>query len=222
MPHRIIASLIYKKEFSKNLLTSIGLVYEGAPNYATSMVVNGDVNGDGISYNDLMFVPANASQIVFANQSSSTVNGVTYTDTRSSAEMWNQLNTFIQNHSYLKNMRGQFAERNGFVLPWTHKVDMNFTQDIKFMTGKTKHTLRFTADIYNLTNLLNKDWGVLYNPTTSNPLGYKGLSTDGKTPIYYFNYQDITKKIPYSYDHTPSSSIASRWQLQIGVRYLFN
>ena len=222
MPHRIIASLVYKKEFSKNLLSSVGLVYEAAPNYATSMVVSGDVNGDNITNNDLMFVPASASQIVFANQNSSKVNDVTYTDTRSQADMWNQLNTFIENHSYLRTRRGQFAERNAFVLPWTHRVDMNFTQDIKFMTGKTKHTLRFTADIYNLTNLLNKDWGVLYNPTTSSPLGFKGLSTDGKTPIYYFNYQDITKKTPYSYDHTPSSSIASRWQLQIGVRYLFN
>jgi hypothetical protein len=218
LPHRVIASVVYKKEFTKNLLTSVGLVYEGAPNYATSYYVNGDVNGDGISYNDLMFVPKDASQIKLVNASA--VSGVA--DTRSQEELWNQLNQFIQNSAYLNSRRGQFAERNAFVLPWTHKVDMNFTQDIKFTAGKTKHTLRLTADIYNLTNLINKDWGVFYVPTTTTPLTFSKIDTDGKTPVYSFPYQNGQFKVPYTRDHAPSAGIGSRWQLQIGVRYLFN
>lgn len=218
LPHRIIASVVYKKEFTKNLLTSVGLVYEGAPNYATSYTVNGDVNGDGITYNDLMYVPKAINEIKFVNASS--VGGVA--DTRTQWEMWNQLNNFIDANPYLKTRRGQFAERNGLIVPWTHKVDMNFTQDIKFTAGKTKHTLRLTADIYNLTNLLNKDWGFYFNPTTTAPLTFSKIDTDGKTPIYSFPYQNGVTKTPYTRAFTPSSSISSRWQLQIGVRYLFN
>ena len=215
LPHRIIASMIYKKEFSKNLLSSVGLVYEGAPNFTTSYNVSGDLNNDGITFNDLMFVPKDPSQIKL-------VNGSTATDKRDQVTLWNQLNTFIDNNPYLSTRRGQFAERNAYVLPWTHKLDLNFTQDIRFTSGKNKHTIRLTADIYNLTNLLNKDWGVFYVPTTTAPLVLKGIDTDGKTPIYRFPFLDPTKQIPQSRPYTPSVGIGSRWQLQIGVRYLFN
>ena len=215
LPHRIIASMIYKKEFSKRFLSSVGLVYEGAPNYTTSYNVSGDLNNDGISFNDLMFVPKDASQIKLEN-------GSVTADKRDQATLWNQLNTFIENNPYLSTRRGQFAERNAYVLPWTHKLDLNFTQDIRFTSGKNKHTIRLTADIYNFTNLLNKDWGVFYIPTTTQPLVFTGIDTDKVTPIYRFPFLDPTKQIPQSRPYTPSPGLGSRWQLQIGVRYLFN
>ena len=220
LPHRIIATLRYQKEFVKHTLTSIGLLYEGAPNYSTSYTVAGDLNNDGSgsTNNDLMFVPADASQIKFTQSRS--VNGVA--DTRSVTDIWNQFNTFISNSAYLSSRRGQFAERNAYVLPWTHRLDLNFTQDFIFKVKDNKHTLRFTADIYNFSNLINKDWGVLYAPTTTRPLTFSAMDTDGKTPIYQFNYLDGVNKIPFTKPTTPSTSIASRWQLQIGVRYLFN
>jgi len=213
MPHRIIGSVVYHKDFIKDQTTSIGMVYEGAPNYATSYYVQGDVNNDGISYNDLMFVPATSSQIKLANATG---------DTRTQTELWNQLDAFIAGNPYLFSRRGQFAERNAYVLPWTHKLDLNFTQDVRFTVGKNKHTLRFTADIYNFTNLLNKDWGVYYVPTTTTPLVFSKIDTDGKTPIYTFPYLDAVNKVPYTRAYKPSPSLGSRYQIQIGVRYLFN
>ncbi len=218
MPHRIIASVVYKKEFIKNMLTSIGMVYEGSPNYATSYYINGDVNNDGISYNDLMFVPADPSQIKLTNAAATS--GVA--DTRSQTELWNQLDAFIRANPYLSTRRGQFAERNAYVLPWTHKLDLNFTQDLKIKVGSNSHTLRFTADIYNFTNLLNKDWGVYYIPSTTTPLVLSKIDTDGKTPIYTFPYLDGVNKVSYTRAYKPSPSLGSRYQIQIGVRYLFN
>jgi len=218
LPHRIIASLIYKTELSSNTLTSFGFVYEGAPNFATSYYVNGDVNGDGITYNDLMFIPNDPSQIKLANASA--VGGVA--DTRTQGELWQQLDNYISQNPYLSKHVGTFAERNAFVLPWTHKVDFNFTQDFRFTAGKDKHTIRLSFDIYNLTNLLNKDWGTYYIPTTTAPLSFVKIDTDGKTPIYTFPYLDGVNKVPYTSAYKPDPSIASRWQLQIGVRYLFN
>ena len=218
MPHRIIASVVYKKEFIKDQLTSVGMVYEGAPNYATSYYVQGDLNNDGITYNDAMFVPKDPSQIKLINAAAT--GGVA--DTRSQTELWNQLDNFIRSNPYLSSRRGQFAERNAYVLPWTHKLDLNFTQDVKFTVGKNKHTLRFTADIYNFTNLLNKDWGVFYIPTTTTPLVFSKIDTDGKTPVYTFPYLDGVNKIPFNRAYRPSPSLGSRYQIQLGVRYLFN
>jgi len=213
MPHRIIGSVVYHKDFIKDQTTSIGMVYEGSPNYATSYYVQGDVNGDGISYNDLMFVPKTSDQIKLINATG---------DTRTQTELWNQLDAFIASNPYLFSRRGQFAERNAYVLPWTHKLDLNFTQDVRFTMGKNKHTLRFTADIYNFTNLLNKDWGVYYVPTTTTPLVFSKIDTDGKTPVYTFPYLDAVNKVPYTRAYKPSPSLGSRYQIQIGVRYLFN
>ena len=213
MPHRIIGSVVYHKDFIKDQTTSIGMVYEGSPNYATSYYVQGDVNGDGITYNDLMFVPKTSDQIKLINATG---------DTRSQTELWNQLDAFIASNPYLFSRRGQFAERNAYVLPWTHKLDLNFTQDVRFTMGKNKHTLRFTADIYNFTNLLNKDWGVYYVPTTTTPLVFSKIDTDGKTPVYTFPYQDAVNKVPYTRAYKPSPSLGSRYQIQLGVRYLFN
>jgi len=212
-PHRLIASVVYKKEFIKDQVTSVGMVYEAAPNYATSYYVQGDVNNDGISYNDLMFVPKDPSQIKLINASG---------DTRTQDELWNQLDNFISKNPYLSTRRGQFAERNAYVLPFFNKIDLNFTQDVKFTVGKNKHTLRFTADIYNFTNLLNKDWGVYYIPTTTTPLVFSKMDTDGKTPVYTFPYLDAVNKVPYTRPYKPSPSLGSRYQIQIGVRYLFN
>jgi hypothetical protein len=213
MPHRIIASVVFHKDFIKDQTTSIGMVYEGAPNYATSYYVQGDVNNDGITYNDLMFIPKTQDQIKLINATG---------DTRTQAELWNQLDNFIANNPYLFSRRGQFAERNAYILPWTHKLDLNFTQDVRFTVGKNKHTLRFTADIYNFTNMLNKDWGVYYVPTTTTPLVFSKMDTDGKTPIYTFPYLDAVNKVPYTRAYKPSPSLGSRYQIQIGVRYLFN
>ncbi|MEN9701146.1 MAG: hypothetical protein RIR55_461 [Bacteroidota bacterium] len=213
MPHRIIGSVVYHKDFIKDQTTSIGMVYEGAPNYATSYYVQGDVNGDGQTSNDLMFVPATSNQIKLINATG---------DTRTQTELWNQLDAFIANNPYLFSRRGQFAERNAYILPWTHKLDLNFTQDVRFTVGKNKHTLRFTADIYNFTNLLNKDWGVYYVPTTTTPLVFQKIDTDGKTPVYTFPYMDAVNKIPYTRAYKPSPSLGSRYQIQLGVRYLFN
>jgi hypothetical protein len=213
MPHRIIASFVYHKDFIKDQTTSVGMVYEGAPNYATSYYVQGDVNNDGITYNDLMYVPKNQSEIKLINATG---------DTRSQDEMWQQLDAFIAHNPYLFSRRGQFAERNAYVLPWTHKLDLNFTQDVRFTVGKNKHTLRFTADIYNFTNLLNKDWGVFYIPTTTTPLVFNKIDTDGKSPVYTFPYLDAVNKVPFTRAYKPSPSLGSRYQIQIGVRYLFN
>jgi hypothetical protein len=163
--------------------------------------------------------------------------GGTITDTRTSAQIWNQLNNFINQDPYMSSHRGQIAERNAVVLPYFKRLDLNITQDISLKTGKgkEKHTLRVSFDIINLANFLNKNWGLTKTFATpfntsqnaASFLKYEGLVTTpgdpnlGK-PRYSFPYQDAANQIPFTSSFTESTSTYSRWQGQIGIRYLFN
>ncbi len=221
LPHRIVASINYGKEFIKNTRTSFAILYEGSPNNiqsSLSYTYAGDLNNDGFNGNDLMFVPANASQIKLTNASA--VGGVA--DTRTQAQLWEQLDAFISNNPYLSTRRGQFAERQALVLPWVHRADLNITQDVYIKYKDTKHTLRFTMDLFNFTNFLSKDWGVNQVPTTITPLNFVRLDADGKTPIFSFPYLDGRNRVPFTDSFRDNVGFSSRWQMQIGVRYLFN
>jgi hypothetical protein len=221
LPHRIIASMNYGKEFIKNTRTSIGLLYEASPNApqsSLSYTYAGDLNNDGFNGNDLIFVPKDASQIKLTNASA--VGGVA--DTRTQAELWNQLDAFISNNPYLSTRRGQFAERQALVLPWVHRMDLNFTQDFYIKHKDTKHTLRFTADVYNFTNFISKELGIQQIPTTMTPLNFVKLDADGKTPIFSFPYLDGRNKVPFTDSFRDNVGFGSRFQIQLGVRYLFN
>ncbi|MCX2479119.1 TonB-dependent receptor [Pedobacter sp. MC2016-15] len=129
---------------------------------------------------------------------------------------------FIDSDNYLKTRRGNFTERNAARTPWNYQADFRFSQDFRIVTNGThKHTLSFTYDIVNLTNLLNKKWGVQYfSPNTFNSMASVGLSpTTGGAgsatayPTYTFNQANTSK---YSKDF-----FASRYQMQFGLRYSF-
>lgn len=127
---------------------------------------------------------------------------------------------FINSDKYLKTRRGEFTERNGARTPWNYQADFRFAQDIRVVTnGSHKHTLSFTYDIVNLTNLLNKKWGVQYfSPNTFNSMASVGLATvkagtPTTYPTYSFNQANTSN---YSKDF-----FASRYQMQFGLRYSF-
>jgi hypothetical protein len=196
-------------------------LYEGSPNSpqsSLSYTYSGDLNNDGFNGNDLIFVPKDASQIKLTNASA--VGGVA--DTRTQSELWNQLDVFISNNKYLNSRRGQFAERQAIVLPWINRADLNITQDVYIKYKDTKHTLRFTMDLFNFTNFVNKDWGVNQVTTTITPLNFVKLDTDGKTPIFSFPYLDGRNKVPFTDSFRDNAGFSSRWQMQLGVRYIFN
>ena len=99
---------------------------------------------------------------------------------------------------------------------------MNVTQDVTFNVKGRKQTLRFTADVYNFTNMLNKNWGVYDVPTTTTPLTFTG-TFQGNKPVFTFPYYNTATKTPLqqSWKHDASTTSPSRYQIQLGVRYIF-
>lgn len=218
LPDRVVALVSYRKEYLKNLATSISLIYTGAITGRFSYVYGADFNRDGVNGNDLIYIPT-ASQVqtmLFANQ---TVNGVVYDQNAQR----NLFENYIQQDKYLRAHRGQYAERNGAQIPWLNRVDLKFMQDLFTHVGKTKNTIQFTVDIFNFGNVLNSDWGKLKSINASSiliPTNQNSL-VPGGTVVPQFrlaaaNGDIITKTF------RDNVSISSTYSVQFGLRYIFN
>ena len=119
---------------------------------------------------------------------------------------------YINDNKYLSNQRGKYTERNGSSTPWEHVLDMRIAQDFYVTKNENRHTLQITLDLFNLTNLLNPDWGRQYTVTNQ---AYTVLTVaPSSNPNKGYNY--IPNQVPWS------MSFASRFQGQLGFRYSFN
>lgn len=216
-PHRVIAAANYRFEYAKRFATSIGFTFEGANGGTASYTYNGDLNNDGQFTNDLIYIPRNANEIL--------LEGVNAADTRTASVIWGQLNSYINQDPYLSKHRGEYAERNGLLLPFYKRLDLNLTQEVKQKVGKTTHTVRLTLDIFNFGNLLNKNWGIYRVATRPALLNFNRIETVGLNagkPVFSFPYLDATNQIPLTNSFQNSTGQSSRWQMQVGIRYLFN
>jgi hypothetical protein len=210
LPHRITAVVATNFEYAKNFRTSVSFFYAGNSGQRFTYLVNGDLNNDGRFGNDLAYVPRNASEIRFVDFLNS--NGtVRYTAAEQSAAF----EAFISNNDYLSNRRGDYTERNAVSTPWEHVLDMRIAQDFFVGTGKNRHTLQVTFDVFNFTNLISRGWDRQF--AVSNQ-AYNLLSTVNRTRAGV-----PEKGYNYSIGQTPwNPTFASRFQGQLGLRYSFN
>jgi hypothetical protein len=218
-PNRVIASLSYRKEYFKHAATTVGLIFEAANNGAVSYITTGDPNNDGAT-NDLMYIPRNKGDITLVANDAK--------DLRTSDQLWTQLNNFINQDPYLSKHRGSYASRNGAILPTYKRADLHLAQDFFIQSGKVKNTLEITLDIINVGNLLDRNWGLYqtsfngFNSGSVAVLKYMGLdATTGKAK-YSFPYLDANNLIPVTNSYKNDISQLSRWQAQLGLRYIFN
>ncbi len=221
-PHRVIAFASYRVAYAKHFATTIGAIFEAAPAGVGSYKYGNDLNGDGNNGNDLIYVPRTQSEINLVKVGSGGLGTNASSDTRSAAQIWNQLNNFINQDHYLAFHRGEVVQANAVVFPWFKHLDLNITQDVYFATKTMKHTLRFSLDLINAGNFLNRNWGIAKQQTTSTPLTFEGMAADGKTPSFSFPYIDATNQVPLVNSYSNNTGIFSRWQMQFGIRYLFN
>lgn len=171
VPDKVIAAINYNLPFRhKGLLrkTSLNLFYSGYSASGYSFAYTNDMNGDGIN-NDMMYIPKDDSEIKFKNEADRTA-------------FWN----FVDQDSYLKNHKGEYAEAYAARAPWVHRFDLRITEDFSFKAGKTEHHFQLSLDFMNIGNMINSKWGVMKNASSSNGcriLKYEGMD-DNKTPIF--------------------------------------
>ncbi len=209
LKHRIIATLMYQVDY-KNMASSFALFWETGKGNRYSYTYVGDLNQDGIQNNDLLYIPKNQSDINFGTVDD---NGVV-TPAPDADAQWAALNAFIEQDPYLSEHRGEYAERNGALQPWFTQVDFKFMQDFRIKAGEKTNTLRLSFDVMNIGNMLNSNWGIRQIPTTTNPITVNGLDANN---VPYFSFNTNLKET-----YIDDVSIISKWQLQIGIRWIFH
>jgi hypothetical protein len=216
---RINGNVSYELEYGGDFggKTTVGLFYDGSQSrpYSYTYREGRDILNDDSRDNALMYVPANSGEIAFSG------------DANEQIRQWELLSFFIENDDYLKTRKGQYAERNGSRGPWNHVVDLKFLQDFYIKTGDKKNTLQLSLDIFNFTNLVNKDWGVR-TFVSSNVSPLQTVSTSDNNPVFSFvesllEYDDAGNPIALDTEQIDDQGLQSaRWQMQVGLRYIFN
>ncbi len=216
---RFTANISYEKEYLGFMKSTIALFYEGAQGapYSFTYREGRDLLNDDSRDNALIYIPRDASEINLVPFTDD--DGVIIPGSDTPAQQWAALNAFIEGNDYLRSRRGQYAERNGERGPWSHTIDLKFLQDFYINTGEHKNTLQLSLDIFNFTNLLNKDWGKRrFIPNFGN-VALLQTERGGPNPEFTFNQDSFENGIEELDDRGLQSS---RWQMQVGLRYIFN
>ena len=107
-------------------------------------------------------------------------------------------------------------------MPFTNIVDLKIQQDLNLKLGSKTYQLQLTYDVFNLTNMINRDWGRQYF-----------LSFDQYQLIQFVNYRPGTTIPQYRFTPIPNNdppygiststvpSYSARWISQLGVRLNF-
>jgi hypothetical protein len=194
-PHKIGASLSYRDDFIPGAPTTISVLYVGYSGEPYSYTYSGDINGDGETTNDMMYVPRNAADIILTTNN------------------YGELDAYIENEAYLRENRGKILERNGGRNPFISHVDLHIGQIIPIVGT---HEFEVTVDVLNIMNLFDKTQGLERYVANQNSslLTYQGLDPATQKPRFSFRYP--TGGVPSQF-----SDLNSRWQAQLGVRYSF-
>src|SRR5947199_10813475 len=83
---------------------------------------------------------------------------------------------YIQQDDYLRNHRGQYAERYALFYPIVKRMDLSIIQDVFHGIGGRRHSGQIRLDINNFGNLLNHDWGVGQIPVALSNFGSRILT----------------------------------------------
>jgi hypothetical protein len=206
--HRIVGSANKRFTWSDRLATSFGVYLEAAQGgfYTAgrrsrfSYTYAGDLNGDGVAGNDLIYIPRSEDEINF----DPIAGGAT------AAQQWTAFNAFIEQDDYLSEHRGEIAERNGGIVPWFTEIDLRVLQDVKV----SNHTFQISLDVFNVANLISSEWGVrqVANARATTPLILTRFDAQGE-PV--FQFPGVTETF------VDDVSELSRWRAQVGLRYIF-
>lgn len=201
-PHRMIASLSYSIEYAKYFGTSISIFYNGFKGNATSYVYSGDANADGTTSNDLMYIPRDQSELIWASQADA-----------------DAYFAYAAQDPYLSKHAGEYSLRNAVYSPWNQRFDVRLLQDFKLKVGNSVNKLQFSVDIINAENLLNPGWGLNKSFVSTSPLLTTGR--DATTGMLKVSMRKIGTDYVGSTYQNPSS-VSATWAIQVGVRYIFN
>ena len=180
---------------------ALGARYVGASGRPFSLTVNGDINGDDYSGNDLAFI--------FDPDDPSTPADIAASMRRLLA------NKNSVARDYIRHNLGRIADRNAGSAPWTNRVDVRAAK--RFLLGR--QGLEVVVHVYNFANLLNSKWGGQY-------LLPQGISASNPTTqqlqlLNVVGFDQATRRYRYTVNENVGvlRKRGDPYQIQLGVRY---
>lgn len=200
IPDRVVAVVTKRFHFFSKAATTVSGVYQLRTGHNYSWVFRGDANGDGFTFNDLLYVPTGPDDP-----------RVTWTSTTERDNFF----AFV-NSTTLRNYKGSHAPRNSETSPSVQTLDIKIAQDIPlFRRLKAEAYL----NIINLGNMLNDKWGL------TNEIGFSyKRAVAGAT-----KYDPVKNQWTYTFNPNTVDAVStvandfpvSRWQIQAGVDIKF-
>ncbi len=167
--------------------------YVGSSGAPYSLLVNADVNGDGVLTNDLAFVFDPDDPNTPAAVATAMRKVLDNPDNRAAACM--------------RAMLGRIADRNVCDSPWSGRIDVKVSKTVNTWRGQSAE---ITAEIFNVASLVNREWGGAYDIGNVNLYTVTGFNRTTQQFGYAINEAaGVTRK-----GGTP-------YQIQLGVRYGF-
>lgn len=174
---------------------SVGVRYNGIGGTRYSFAVSGNVNGDFVSSNDLAYI-FDPDDPDTPEAYRTAIQGIL--DNPEADE---------STKDYIRESAGKIAERNGGINGFYGTWDLRITK--KFKTYRSQY-LEVSADVFNVANLLNKEWGTTETLGKQNIYSITGFNPETRT--FDYNVNANTGAVRPSGDP---------YQIQLGIRYGF-
>ena len=219
IPNRFVATFSWQHRFFGENATAVSLFYDGHDGAPYSWIFGNDVNGDSYVH-DLAYVPSgDGSDVVWANAASQALAPSFY--------------QYVSSHPELSRYRGHIVGRNQARAPWVNQLDLSVKQEFPGFAHGHKAEVRF--DIFNVLNMINKDWGVEHRanfPLERTFANYAGVCTATVTPTcpagskgrYIYDISGYSVNGAYSPQTLPvneSQNPSQRWSVLLTLRYKF-
>jgi outer membrane receptor for ferrienterochelin and colicin len=180
----------------------IGLYYNAQSGRPYSLIIGTDVNGDGQSSNDLLYIPGSADEIIVQNAAGQVVD-------------YSLLGDYLESAG-LDSLAGRAMKRYEASEPWTRQLDLHYELGLPTYRG---FQAMVTADVSNILAIIDKDNGLVRYVANQNfsPVTYRGVDTASGKPIFRERFAGAL---------TPGSQFStatdrSRWQARLGMRLTF-
>jgi hypothetical protein len=210
-------------------MTDVSFIYtgnSGAPFdyvYRSPSGTLGDLNADGQTQNDLVYVPKDArdaNEILFNGYNSANA-----TTQANAVAMASAFEKFIDNTPCLSAARGTILTRNACRNPWVNEVDVSIAQTL---SPRRFQNVQVRLDVINFGNLLNKRWGAQAFSDQGSTCGQICSATNLLThnssvltgPVGSQTMQGI-----FTFDPTFSAynadNASSNYRMQLSLKYSF-
>lgn len=198
-PHRVVLSGTVDLPYDFN----VSLIYTGVSGSPFGYVINGDANADGVGgtnreLNDMFYVPRDRDDITMFGATAAIQNAA-----------YDSLANFINSQDCVRNQRGRIMRRNSCRNPWINQLDARMQKVIRTFSG---HSMVLSLDVFNLLNLVDRDWGLVRQ--TSGFEGQTAVRLRGWDPVFDRGIYSISLPIV---DRVSVNS--SLWRMQLGGKY---